>query len=112
MKNWDAAVSEFHTIARVDQVPAGTLKVFRMKGRRIAVSQVEGTFYAIDDLCTHDEGPLGEGVLRGDEVECPRHGARFSVRTGAALRLPAVTPVKVHAVRVDGQNIQVKLELE
>ncbi len=103
-------MSEFQTVARVDQVPAGTLKVFRVKGRRIAVSQVEGVFYAIDDLCTHDEGPLGEGLLKGDEVECPRHGARFSVRTGAALRMPAVTPVKVHPVRVDGQKIQVKLE--
>lgn len=103
-------MSEFQTVATVDQVPPGTLKVFRVKGRRIAVSQVEGAFYAIDDLCTHDEGPLGTGTLAGDEVECPRHGARFSVRTGAALRMPAVTPVKVHPVRLDGHKIQVKLE--
>ena len=103
-------MADFLTVARVDQVPPGTLKVFRVKGRRIALSQVDGVFYAIDDLCTHDEGPLGEGTLHGDEVECPRHGARFSVRTGAALRMPAVVPVKVHAVRRDGQNIQVKLE--
>lgn len=103
-------MADFLTVARVEQVPPGTLKVFRVKGRRIALSQVDGVFYAIDDLCTHDEGPLGDGPLRGDEVECPRHGARFNVRTGAALRMPAVTPVKVHAVRIDGQNIQVKLE--
>ena len=86
------------------------MKVFRAQGRRIALSQVDGVFYAIDDLCTHDEGPLGDGALKGEEVECPRHGARFSVKTGAALRMPAVTPVKVHSVRVDGQNIQVRLE--
>lgn len=86
------------------------MKVFRAQGRRIALSQVDGAFYAIDDLCTHDEGPLGDGALKGEEVECPRHGARFSVKTGAALRMPAVTPVKVHSVRVDGQNIQVRLE--
>lgn len=103
-------MGEFHTVARLDQVPPGVLKVFRVKGRRIALSQVEGAFYAIDDLCTHDEGPLGDGALRGDEVECPRHGARFSVKSGAALRMPAVVPVKCHTVRVDGQNIQVKLE--
>lgn len=103
-------MADFLTVARVDQVPPGTLKVFRVKGRRIALSQVDGVFYAIDDLCTHDEGPLGEGHLHGDEVECPRHGARFSVRTGAALRMPAVTPVKCYHVRIDGQNIQVKLE--
>jgi 3-phenylpropionate/trans-cinnamate dioxygenase ferredoxin subunit len=96
-------------LARVDQVPPGSLRVFRIKGRRLAVSQVQGEFFAIDDLCTHDEGPLGEGALEGDEVACPRHGARFNVRTGAALSLPAVTPVKVHRVRVVGQNIQVKL---
>jgi len=105
-------MSEFQTVASVDQVPPGTLNVFRVKGRRIAVSQVEGTFYAIDDLCTHDEGPLGAGALEGDEVVCPRHGARFSVRTGAALRMPAVTSVKVHSVRLDGQNIQVKLNAD
>ncbi len=86
------------------------MKVFRAQGRRIALSQVDGVFYAIDDLCTHDEGPLGDGALKGEEVECPRHGARFSVKTGAALRMPAVTPVKVHSVRVDGQHIQVRLE--
>lgn len=101
-------MNEFLTVARTDQVPEGTLKVFRVQGRRIAVSRVGGEFYAIDDLCTHDEGPLGEGALSGDEVECPRHGARFNVRTGAATRMPAVTPVKVHAVRVDGPNVQVK----
>lgn len=103
-------MADFQTVTRLDQVPPGTLKVFRVKGRRIAISQVDGVFYAIDDLCTHDEGPLGEGDLQGDEVECPRHGARFSVKSGAALCMPAVVPVKCHKVRVDGQNIQVKLE--
>ena len=103
-------MSEFQTVADVDQVPPGTMKVFRVKGRRVAVSHVGGAFYAMDDLCTHDEGPLGAGALHGEEVECPRHGARFSVRTGAALRMPAVTPVRCHAVRLEGNAIQVKLE--
>lgn len=102
-------MANYQTVTTVDQVPPGTLKVFRLRGQRLAVSQVEGVFYAMDDICTHDEGPLGEGALRGDEVECPRHGARFSVRTGAALSMPAVTPVKVYRVRVDGKNIQVDL---
>lgn len=98
----------YHTVTTVDQVAPGTLRVFRLRGKRIAVSQVEGSFYAIDDVCTHDDGPLGEGTLKGDEVECPRHGARFSVRTGAALSMPAVVPVHVYRVRVDGKNIQVE----
>lgn len=102
-------MGNYHTIATVDQVPPGTLKVFRVKGKRLAVSHVDGSFYAIDDICTHDDGPLGEGALKGDEVECPRHGARFSVRTGAALTMPAVAPVKAYRVRVDGTHLQVEL---
>lgn len=102
-------MANFVTIATVDQVPPGALKVFRYKGKRIAVSQVEGAFYAIDDICSHDNGPLGEGALKGDEVECPRHGARFSVRTGAALSMPAVVGVKAYKVRVDGAHLQIDL---
>ncbi len=100
--------TDFVTVASQDQIPEGTLKVFHVGHSRIAVSRVEGKFYAIDDICTHDDGPLGEGSLRGDEVECPRHSARFSVKTGAALSMPAVVPVKVYEVRVEGDNVQVK----
>jgi 3-phenylpropionate/trans-cinnamate dioxygenase ferredoxin subunit len=61
----------------------------------------------MEDLCTHDGGPLAEGVLEGEVIECPRHGARFNVKTGAALCLPAVAPVATYAVRVQGDEIQV-----
>lgn len=104
------AHADFVTVALRNQIPEGTLKVFHVGDRRIAVSRVEGKFYAIDDICTHDDGPLGEGTLQGGEVECPRHGARFSVKTGVALSMPAVVPVKVYEVRVDGENVQVKAE--
>jgi 3-phenylpropionate/trans-cinnamate dioxygenase ferredoxin subunit len=96
-------------VAPAGQVPEGTLKVFRLGDRRVAVSRVGGTFYAMDDLCTHDEGPLGEGTLEGTAVECPRHGARFDVTTGAALSMPAVTPVRVHAVRVADGRLEISL---
>jgi 3-phenylpropionate/trans-cinnamate dioxygenase ferredoxin component len=105
-----AAIEGFVTIAVRDQIPEGTLKVFHVGENRIAVSRVEGHFYAIEDICTHDEGPLGEGTLQGEEVECPRHGARFSVKTGAALSMPAVMPVKIYQVRVEGENVQVRLK--
>lgn len=100
----------FVIMAKASQIPEGTLKVFRVKGRRIAVSRVEGKFYAIDDVCTHDDGPLGEGTLEGDQVECPRHGARFSVKTGQVLSMPAVVPVKVYPVRVSGEDVQVEIK--
>ena len=64
----------------------------------------------MDDVCTHDGGPLAEGALEGDVIECPRHGARFDIRTGAALTLPAIEPVPTYAVRVVGDEIQVACE--
>lgn len=101
------APENYFTLGPVDAVPEGSLKVFRVGERRVAVCRAGGQFYAIEDVCTHDDGPLGEGTLRGEEVECPRHGARFSVKTGAALSMPAVVPVKIYPVRVEGNNIQV-----
>lgn len=103
-------MSGFSVVAKSADVPEGTLRVFFLGGRRVAVSRVEGKFYAMDDLCSHDEAPLGAGTLHGREVACPRHGARFDVTTGAAVRLPAVTPVRIHAVRVDGDDILVQLK--
>ena len=103
-------MGNFVNVASVDLVPPGTLKVFQVNGKRLAVSHVDGAFYAMDDLCTHDEGPLGDGALRGESVECPRHGARFNVKTGAALSMPAVVPVKIYPTRLDGRQIQVDLD--
>jgi 3-phenylpropionate/trans-cinnamate dioxygenase ferredoxin subunit len=104
-----APASAFVNLAPVEQVPEGQLKVFRAGARRIAVSQIEGKFYAIDDICTHDGGPLGESGLDGEEVECPRHGARFNVKSGAATQMPAIAPVIVYEVRVENGHIQVKI---
>ena len=64
----------------------------------------------MDDVCTHDGGPLGEGKLKDDEIECPRHGARFSVKTGAALSMPAVMAVRIYPVRLDGNEIMVQID--
>ena len=100
----------FVTIAGVGDVPPGRLKVFKAEAHRVAVCQVDGRFYAVEDVCTHDAGPLGEGELHGEEVECPRHGARFNVKTGAAVTMPAVVPVKVYETRVEDGRLQVRLE--
>ena len=102
-------MTDFVKIARTDDVPVGKVKIYDVDGRQIALCNVDGAFYAIDDVCTHDGGPLGEGYLEGDQIECPRHGARFDVKTGKALTLPAVMPVNAYPVRVEGDDVQVEL---
>jgi 3-phenylpropionate/trans-cinnamate dioxygenase ferredoxin subunit len=97
----------FVTVARVGEIPVGGVKVVRMDDLPIAIFHLEDGFYAIEDLCTHDGGPLAEGVLEGEVVECPRHGARFNVKSGVALCLPATAPVPTYVVRVQGDEIQV-----
>ena len=97
----------FVTVAKVGEIPPGGVKVLRLDDREIAVFNLGGTFYAMDDVCTHDGGPLAEGTIEGHVIECPRHGARFDVRTGAVLGMPATVPVTTYAVRVDGGEIQV-----
>jgi len=99
----------FVRVGRVADVPKGGSEVFPVDDRRIAVYRLEDGFYAIDDICTHDGGPLAEGEVEGDEVICPRHGARFSIKTGAALTFPAVTPVDRYPVRVEGDDLFVGL---
>ena len=102
-------MAEFVTVAKTDDIPAGETRTCAVNGKELAVCNVGGTFYAIDDVCTHDGGPLGEGYLEGDQIECPRHGARFDVKTGKALTLPAVMPVNAYPVRVEGDDVQVEL---
>jgi 3-phenylpropionate/trans-cinnamate dioxygenase ferredoxin subunit len=96
-------------VANRSEIPPGGKKLVEVDGRAIAVFNVGGSFYALDDLCTHDGGPLAEGELLGTEIQCPRHGARFDIRTGKALCLPAVEPVTTHHVEVRGEEIFVAL---
>ncbi len=103
-------MSDFVKIASAAEIAPGSVSVYKVDGRQIAVCNVDGTFYAIDDVCTHDGGSLDQGQLEGDQIECPRHGARFDVKTGRALTLPAVMPVKSHPVQVDGDEIKVAVD--
>jgi len=95
------------TVARVGEIPVGGVKVVRVDDQPVALFHLEDGYYAMDDLCTHDGGPLAEGTLEDHVIECPRHGARFDVRTGAVLRLPAVAPVPTYRVRIEEGEIQV-----
>lgn len=94
-------------VAALDEVPVGSVKVFVAEGRRVALARVGDQVFAFGDVCTHDGGPLGEGKLEGFAVQCPRHGARFDIRTGRVLRLPAVVPIPVYPVRVEDDGIWV-----
>lgn len=96
----------FVKVGKVADVPPGTTKVFEVNDKAIAVCNVDGEFYAVDDICTHDEGSLDQGELDGFEIECPRHMARFDVRTGAVTMLPAVMPIDTFGVRVEGDDIE------
>jgi 3-phenylpropionate/trans-cinnamate dioxygenase ferredoxin component len=94
-------------VATRNELLPGGKKLVEIDGRAIAVFNVDGNYYAIDDVCTHDGGPLAEGELIGSEIECPRHGARFDVRTGRPLCMPAIEPVAVHAVELRGDDVYV-----
>ena len=102
-------MSDFIKVAQTSDIPAGRAKVVVVGDRRIALCNVDGQFFAIDDLCTHDGGPLDQGELEGEVIECPRHGARFSVRTGKVLALPAVKPLNAYPLKVEGSEIRVAL---
>jgi nitrite reductase/ring-hydroxylating ferredoxin subunit len=93
-----------------DALAPGQVKVVQQGRTRLAVCNVANTFYAIDDVCTHDGGPLDQGELDGCEIECPRHGARFDVRDGRVTCLPAITPVRVYPVKVENGEIQVQID--
>jgi 3-phenylpropionate/trans-cinnamate dioxygenase ferredoxin subunit len=95
-------------VANVREITSGTTKRVTIDGENVLLCNVDGTFYAIEDLCTHDGGELDQGELDQCRIMCPRHGAFFDVRTGAALTLPAILPVRTFPVRVEGDDIFVE----
>jgi nitrite reductase/ring-hydroxylating ferredoxin subunit len=97
-------------IAQTSELPPGTRKVVQVEGRVIALFNVEGAFYAIDNTCTHRGGPLGESELKGDIVECPWHGAQFNIKTGAATAPPARAGVRSFPVKVNGSDVLVEVD--
>lgn len=92
-------------VARVSEITPGTTKRVLVGKTEVLLCNVEGEIYAIEDVCTHDGGELDQGELDGCRIMCPRHGAMFDVKTGAALTLPAIVPVPIYEVRVEGDDI-------
>ena len=101
------ATSEFVAVAKIDELEEGRVKVVRLGDAPIGLTKVEGEFFAFADVCTHDDGPVAEGELDEYIIECPRHGAKFDIRTGKVRQLPAVTPIPVYAVKVEGEIVLV-----
>jgi len=99
-----------HKAAKTTDIPPGAVKVVELDDEQIALCNVNGHIYAIANLCTHDGAPLDQGCLDGHAVECPRHGARFDVRTGTVLALPAVLPIPTYPVHLQGDDIMVELD--
>lgn len=100
-------MTEFVRIGDVGDIPPGRMKLADVKATRVAVANVDGTFYAFSDECTHDGGPLSEGELEGEIVTCPWHFSRFNVRTGEIVESPAEEVVETHEVKVEDGGVYV-----
>jgi 3-phenylpropionate/trans-cinnamate dioxygenase ferredoxin subunit len=102
-------VSTYVRVAADGDVRPGRARAVEAGARCMLLCNVDGVIYAVADVCTHDRGPLGEGRLRGNAIECPRHGARFDVRDGSVLTPPAIRPLPTFPVRVLDGRIEVAL---
>jgi 3-phenylpropionate/trans-cinnamate dioxygenase ferredoxin subunit len=100
---------DYQRVAKLSDIPDPGRIVVEVDDCLVVVLHVSGEVFAIDDVCTHDGGPLGEGVLEDHTIACPRHGAKFDIRTGAALTMPATRPTKVHEVKVEGGEVLVRI---
>ena len=101
-------MADWVTVAREGEMVPGEYRLVDLDGTPVAVFNIGGAYHAIEDVCTHDGGDLASGFLDGDQIICPRHGARFCLRTGDALTAPAYEPVAVFPVRAENGMIQVR----
>jgi 3-phenylpropionate/trans-cinnamate dioxygenase ferredoxin subunit len=98
--------AEFVDIVAADQLPVGERLFVEVVGRSVVIFNIADELFAIADVCSHDDGPVGEGDLEGFAITCPRHGAQFDVRSGKVLQMPAVVDIPAYPVRVVGGMIQ------
>ncbi len=96
-------------VAKTNEIIPGEGKLIEVEGHEIALFNCDGSYYAIDNTCTHQGGPLCEGDLEGDKVICPWHGAEFDVKTGKVVGPPAEESVRSYRVQVDGDSIRIEI---
>jgi 3-phenylpropionate/trans-cinnamate dioxygenase ferredoxin subunit len=103
-------MAEWIDVAKIDELTPGNRKIIVTDVAEIAVFNLDGEFFAIEDVCTHDGGELATGVCEGDQIICPRHGARFCIRNGKALTPPAYEDIETFPVRIDQGVVQINIE--
>jgi FeS assembly SUF system protein len=104
----ESTTSDWVDVAAQDDLPEGSVSLVDVDGTEVAVFNIGGQFYAIEDVCTHDGGTLAEGEVQGFEIECPRHGARFDLRSGRVTAPPAYEDVTTFQVRIRDHRVQVR----
>ena len=102
-------MAKFVKVAKTSEIAEQSASCIEIEEKRIALFNLGAEFYAIDDTCTHRGGPLSEGTIEGEEVECPWHRAHFNIKSGAVTNPPAPTGVTKYNVRVIGDNIEIEL---
>lgn len=106
-KTFDESKVEYLEIAASSELPPGERIFAEIGGTPIVVFNIAGKYFSIADVCSHDDGPVGEGLLEGYSITCPRHGAQFDVRTGQVVQMPAVVDIPAYPVRVLDGMIEV-----
>jgi 3-phenylpropionate/trans-cinnamate dioxygenase ferredoxin component len=109
---FDSTKAEFLEIAPISELPSGERLFIEVEGRSIVIFNIADQYFAIADICTHDDGPLGDGDIEGYNIVCPRHGGEFDVRTGQAVQMPAVVDIPAYPVRVVDGTIQLGIPRE
>jgi nitrite reductase/ring-hydroxylating ferredoxin subunit len=102
-------MASFVKVATRSEIPDGSGKCVEVAGRRVALFNLDGTFFAIDDECTHSGGPLCEGTIEGEEIECPWHMGRFNIKTGAVVDPPPMDDLGTYNVRLSGEDLEVEI---
>ena len=103
----DESKVEFVEIAPADELPNGERLFVEIEGKPLVIFNIAGQFFSIGDVCSHDDGPVGEGDIEGHTITCPRHGAEFDIRTGKVMSMPAVVDIPAYPVRLVDGMIQV-----
>jgi 3-phenylpropionate/trans-cinnamate dioxygenase ferredoxin subunit len=100
---------DFYEVSSVEDLPPGERMIIQMDDLEILVFNIAGGFFAIGNVCSHDGNPLDDGEIRGEEIVCLRHGARFNLRTGEVTSLPAVVDIPAYPIRVNDGKIEIGL---
>lgn len=102
-------MNEFSFAAKTSELTDGKKLLVEVDERLVILFQTGNDYFCMDDICTHDGSTLSDGEFAGFEITCPRHGARFDIRCGKALSMPATQDTKTHEVKVDGDQILVRI---